>query len=871
MNKEPRRIFISEEREIEEKKKYKYTELYIYDPDFLAEYKQQIINSFSDNLDLQRRVEMNMSDITEVVIGDRVKSGQSRLILTNKQIHLDSGYVDITDNSFTLKPGTEYIETNLIRTLLYAASRKKGLTGIIDYERDESGKVIGRKNTGLNGGIAQYLAEKITGKAVPVEEDCYAFNKEIVSLLSDVLGEDLIKTAFYENPSALRDTLNSIAGDSEFYDKFNRDLDTINKLQETVRRLKSGVITSKDPETVTKMETVLKLQQEKVVESVFANIVIPTIQRQDNGVRIEKTGALFSKHEQLLNPVAKYHYNDWSSDQILKIIQNELKNNPINFTEIQEVVKTIDTNKRISKAKAGQSIDAVENFYSANEEVLKVDRSTTLTPLLKSELAGMVDILDKYEETAAMSNLESVNSNLEDYKKFLKKYFYKIPNLEEEIEKIRQEKNEKAKNDPTKQPKAVEDAKEAGRKKAEEILNKPSDPTKKTQEQTTPDSKQDKPHPNLNDNYVIDSLTGQVYSQQNKTIFEKAITISKATGKPVPLDDEVLETLKKDALDEYKEKLEKMEPSASLLACYGDKWKDVLLEAYTEGWNRGISSVVSQATQKGIEERKEIIDDLKKGKLPKEPKEPISLEEIETVYRETTKIVDEKGNEVIINKNTNQPIMSDRTKNIAEFAEKWVKINGENSFSKEAETTYNSIQDEIVKKDGTLDIEKITKVTEKKEEKNQNIVEEKFEQTPHNEKIEKKSEGMVALPKKPLAQVLQDIPNASKEEIEEQLNIYNGEPIILPDKSVYHPFNDPLAAGKLNARYRELNNGEDHPRFVAEAPNAIAALLDKEDFLIEQGGYEPAYFENIRIIKADIESRHPELVSQETVTKTEHK
>ena len=144
MSKEPRRILISEEREELERKANKYTHLYVYDPDFLDGYKQQIIDSFASNPELQARVAKNMGDITEVGVGDRVRNGQSRIILAKKQIHLDEGYVDLSENTFTIKPGKEHLETNLVRTLLYAASRKKGLTGVVEYEINENGKVVGR-------------------------------------------------------------------------------------------------------------------------------------------------------------------------------------------------------------------------------------------------------------------------------------------------------------------------------------------------------------------------------------------------------------------------------------------------------------------------------------------------------------------------------------------------------------------------------------------------------------------------------------------------------------------------------------------------------------------------------------------------------
>ena len=70
--------------------------------------------------------------------------------------------------------------------------------------------------------------------------------------------------------SILKDAMNALAGDPEFYDKFNKDLDTINKLQETVRRIKSGALKSKNPEEdLARMEAVLQAQQERLTRSAF--------------------------------------------------------------------------------------------------------------------------------------------------------------------------------------------------------------------------------------------------------------------------------------------------------------------------------------------------------------------------------------------------------------------------------------------------------------------------------------------------------------------------------------------------------------------------------------------------------------------------
>lgn len=890
MNKEPRRIFVSEERTLEEKKKNHYTEYYVYDPDFLEEYKQQIIDSFSDNPELQAIVSSNMNEITEFIIGDRVNNGLSRLCCSQKQIHMDTQFADLTEDSFSLKPGCEYIETILVHELLHAASRKKGLTGVIDYLRDENGKVIGRKNVGLNEGITQYLAEQITGKVVSDEIDSYSFNKQIVGLLEDTLGPGIISDSYFKDPNFLKNAMNLMAEDPEYYDRFNKDLDTINKLQTTIRRIKNGSIKPKDPESLERMEAVLAAQQERLVESVFANVVIPAVQRQDKSVRQENLLPLLLKHEPLLTPVAKYvvkhHNSDWISDNILERIRKEINETGIDFEQIREASRKIVETKRTSAVTANRYMENVDKFYMENEDALTTDNSTKMTPLLRRELERMVVVLDQFELAAETTKLESTKASLEQYKEFLKKYFHKIPNLEEEIEKIRQErKNKKAKEE---EPDELARAREAGRKAAEEATTRPPSTTKPPVEENQ--DKKEVKHPNLSDNFVIDNITGQVYKQENKTIFDKAVTIAQATGQPVDKNDEVLVELKQNSIEAYKASIEAMEPTPNLLMRYGDRWKEALLEAYSDGWDIGMDRTIAKATNKGIEERKEMVKKIKKGKLPIEESGPISLEEVETVYREIEVTVDENGNEVIVNRQTKQPIMSERTKDIAGFADEWVRVNGEDAFSPEAEETYNFIQAEIKNNDGILDIETLAEDAETLGGRTQAVVEELFREGKDVNKIvtfvelqnpnatqeilppiEDTEEVEIEPPKKTIDEVLGELPNASLEEVNDQLNIYNGDPIPQPDGSMYHPFNDPLVAARLNARYRELNGGADHPNFVAQAPEIINGLLNDKEMLLEAGAYKPEYFEGLEVIKADLESRHPELVQTETTEKTGHK
>lgn len=100
--------------------------------------------------------------------------------------------------------------------------------------------------------------------------------------------------------------------------------------------------------------------------------------------------------------------------------------------------------------------------------------------------------------------------------------------------------------------------------------------------------------------------------------------------------------------------------------------------------------------------------------------------------------------------------------------------------------------------------------------------------------------------------VMSNLESASLEDVSAQLDYYNGSPVLI-DGTSYHPFNDPVSAARLNARYLELT-GENHPTFVEQAPKVIDGLLKDAPSLIEAGAYTPMYFEKIARIKNNIES-----------------
>jgi len=888
MNKKPRRINISAERAAKINAKEQYSEVYVFDPDFLEEYKNIIINASKDNPELQERMRINMSSISEFIIADRVKNGLGRLVCTKDSIHMDIQFADITNDSFSIRPGHEYIETIFVHELLHAAARRKiGLTGIADYLRDENGKVVGRKNDGLNEGITQFLTEQITGKTVPDEIDSYPFNKKIVSLLDDILGPGIMHESYFGDPNLLKNAMNLAANNPNYYEEFNRDLDTINKLQTAIRKIKNGSITPKDPDSLVRMEKVLEVQQQKLVESVFINIVIPQIQKievppihnQENREEIAAHDMALSKrqntllplllkHESLLKNISKYvakhGHSNWVSDNILNSIKKEIKETGIDFSKIIDASKAIIPTQKFGPVTAKRYVSSVDDFYNENQALLEKDSSTTMTPLLKRELESMVTILEQLELVAEQAKLDSAKTSLEEYKVFLKKHFHKIPNLEEEIDKIKQQRK-KSNNSPELEPEEVRLAKEAGKKKAEEILTRQEE-----NKNTSPkEEKQTKGNSILEENFIVDNITGQVFSQKGKTIYQKAVTIANATGEAVDLEDSVLVKLREDAIQVYRTKLDKQEPDPILISRYGDNWKEVLIDAYTKGWNMGISSVISKATKEGLNERKDTIEAIKKNKLPKENiNEPITLEEIEAVNRAIEIKTTPDSKEEIINKESGNLVLSERTKKIAKFAKEWERVNGEDAFGLINEEKYQVIQN-IIASNENIDLATVTNQPELADDikttlkalysndETRNIAQTFFamqQLTPsklqeiETSKLEQQTNNVTS-----------NLDSASLEEVNNVLNSFNGKPILQEDGSAYHPFNDPLVAAKLNQRYLTLT-GQDHPRFVEQAPIVINEMLKDKDVYLSSDVYKPEYFDNLEIIRSDLETRHPEII-----------
>ncbi len=100
-------------------------------------------------------------------------------------------------------------------------------------------------------------------------------------------------------------------------------------------------------------------------------------------------------------------------------------------------------------------------------------------------------------------------------------------------------------------------------------------------------------------------------------------------------------------------------------------------------------------------------------------------------------------------------------------------------------------------------------------------------------------------------QILDNLAQANLEDVDNLLKYFNGAPVLI-DGVIHHPYNDPLMAAQLNARYLELT-GQNHPTYLRELPIVANRLLNDEEKLLKAGAYLPSYFEAVASLKQDVE------------------
>jgi len=113
-------------------------------------------------------------------------------------------------------------------------------------------------------------------------------------------------------------------------------------------------------------------------------------------------------------------------------------------------------------------------------------------------------------------------------------------------------------------------------------------------------------------------------------------------------------------------------------------------------------------------------------------------------------------------------------------------------------------------------------------------------------------------------EIIMDPQDASLEDISLVLDFYNSN-AILSDGIVYHPFNDPISAAKLNTIYHELT-GQNHPVFIEQVPKVIDRLMKDKKMLIETGAYDNSFFDRLNQIMQTVKTPIDEAKSEDSKT-----
>lgn len=694
----PVRIPLDAVEEEEIKKRYGYSSIAAFSSSFLEEYKRSILENVDEKY--RDRLKIRLEVINGALIGDLYKGGISHSRYTDWLIHIDSNLVDMTDDSFTVKTGCDYFETILVNEMFHAASvqpdNRNYVNGIVEAVTNKDGHIRRLKNVGLNEGISYFLAEKVTHKPIPDEIDGYAFNKKIVALLADVIGVDTIDAAFFENGDLLKDALNRLAKNDKFFDTFSKKIDTITKMSNAIEKIKNGKLKVKNADSLEKMETVLRAQQDEVSELLFSKIVLPHIEERPIDDRQTELLRLLENNSDVLHCVGKYVPEIANSSGMVKItdetitgIQHDLDNYGVNFRSIQTLINKDYKTQR----KQEEVVDTIVAFYDENQEALEKEHATELTPYLKRQLEQFVANLDIMEKAAEILHTDCVN-----YRQFIEKYFRNIPNLDEEIEKIRSEKSSSKEaqhdDDKTKDETTTSDlssdimsrARQAGADAAKRDAHKTREPKKDEDKREKSDLEKD---------FIIDNIYGEVINQRNASLYQRTFNIAMATGETIDFQDPVLVDTRQRACQDY---LASFKPTKDLLSIYGDNWQTAIQSAFEEGYKAGMEMVLKEASSAGLQQRNERQQAFEEGKEIGVSPEKIDIDELQFAYENFAIQTNEKNELEVINRENGQVIHSERTKNMVLFANEWVKATAkETAFSDQGKQMYSMLQAQAIK------------------------------------------------------------------------------------------------------------------------------------------------------------------------------
>ena len=272
------------------------------DEKYLNSIKQKIIVQLGLNSKLIDR--MNQGSLSLYV--ENLQEQRIGLMVSRKnEIAVDKELVlfDKFGNVIGLKK--EYfklIESQLGHELMHAASRGDGYVGINNS--------LENTNRGLNEGITQMFTEDVFGYVVSRFTDAYGDYKKIAKIMRLCVGNEVFRSSFFEHTNKLKDSCNSLASNTSFYDEINKALTDLYYLRHSAK--------GKTDDQLNIIKNIYAQRMKLCYENIILNMVIPRIKK----FKTEKEAKAFLTP--LLNVIAD---DKEITREIVDILKEKLKLN----------------------------------------------------------------------------------------------------------------------------------------------------------------------------------------------------------------------------------------------------------------------------------------------------------------------------------------------------------------------------------------------------------------------------------------------------------------------------------------------------------------------------------------------------------------
>lgn len=247
-----------------------------FDKQFISEIKKKIINYVSRSNVNINRITFNLSLYNQFIINDN-KGMDIKLVLpviikgniTPPEIIIDSGYFDIIDDVYYIKPEAEDVFTNKIICTLV-----KGCSINIVYDNNKPVRIIDDPyELGYRYAMANCIAEDINDYIIPDFADKYSFNKKIIRMINAIIGKRYSVNTFFRQDESLKMMLYSLSTDNRLFDEINKLLILINRLINTLNSDKA-IKSDFEIEIINKL---LKNYKYKLVNMLIDELYIPYI------------------------------------------------------------------------------------------------------------------------------------------------------------------------------------------------------------------------------------------------------------------------------------------------------------------------------------------------------------------------------------------------------------------------------------------------------------------------------------------------------------------------------------------------------------------------------------------------------------------